>query len=194
MRAESSVPHRSRTIPETCASRSVDGAFCAAHTWRAWHPPQRGQRPHAPPVPPLSTPVEPSAQESHANPCGGLRSISRGYPPSQRSCSTSLGPVQRVYGWHRPRYPAQQGHVRARRRCLRHLRGLVQQGHVRDGGPGRSWTAASPISLRLSHGHVLPSPCPQCCSQEARRLNLSASTSTPTWCNTTSTASVVTST
>ena len=30
--------------------------------------------------------------------------------------------------------------ILARRRCLRHLRGLFQQGHVEDGGIGRSWT------------------------------------------------------
>ena len=45
--------------------------------------------------------------------------------------------------------------------------------HVGDGCPGCLWSAASPLTFRLSHGHVLRSPCRQQSGQKARRPNLS---------------------
>ena len=71
-------------LHQQSCSRNLCLTFCRWCVLRSPnHPPQRGQRPHAPPVPPLCAPVEPgpSAQESHTNPGGGLRSISCGYPP-----------------------------------------------------------------------------------------------------------------
>ena len=69
--------------PVTNHSRNLCLTFCRWCVLRipnpaGMAPSKKRQRPHASPVPPLCAPVEPrpSAQESHANPCGGLRSIS----------------------------------------------------------------------------------------------------------------------
>ena len=79
------------------------------------------------PCAPLVLRTSPSAQESHTNPCGGLREIPCCHPSrSQRPCSTCLRSVHCVHWRYRSRLPTQQEHVRAGRRCLCHLRSLLQ--------------------------------------------------------------------